>query len=166
MFTPLDSDHPWTVQSLTNPGRPMFLLYDTVHILKNIRNNWYSEATKTLCFPTDWEIDDNNEVSATTTLKSDLAELYKRESNLCNLLKLSKLKANSVAPNNTEKQNVSLVLDVFCDMTSSALKSTRDSTQSMKDTACCIDMILKFWKLVNCKVHLRQSDLRTVTELS
>ena len=31
--------------------RPLFLLYDSVHIIKNIRNNWLSEATQVLKFP-------------------------------------------------------------------------------------------------------------------
>jgi hypothetical protein len=79
--------------------------------------------------------------------------------------KQSTLTEKSLFPNNTERQNVALVLKVFSDMTSSALKTSEFSTQSMQETAECIDIILDFWKLVNCKTpveHIRFRELRRI----
>lgn len=43
-FKKFDTDKPW----LTNDG--LFLLYDFVHLIKNIRNNWITEKTQELVF--------------------------------------------------------------------------------------------------------------------
>jgi hypothetical protein len=50
MFSPLTSDQPWIAQSPVEPTRPLFLMYDPVHLLKNIRNNWITEKSQTLSF--------------------------------------------------------------------------------------------------------------------
>ena len=140
------------IKSLTNPERPLFLIYDPVDIIKSIRNNWITEKTQTLVFPSEWVINDEGVLTA-QCLKSakwsDLKQLKIFEENC--LLRLTTLNARCLAPDNTEKQNVGLVLRIFSDKTSAALKTSHNSTQSMKDTAEFIDLIIKFWKVVNCK---------------
>ena len=141
MFCPISPETPWMVRSATDEDRPMFLLFDPVHLIKNLRNNWITEATKTLLFPTP---------SRHLLAKwAHLEELQQSESQ--SMVKLSKLTRSSVTPSNIEKQNVSLALNVFCEETSSALKSSAHSTEAWKDTATFIDAIVKLWKLLNCK---------------
>ena len=41
MFKPMDPSEPWKVHCPAG-DHPMFLLYDPIHIFKNIRNNWHS----------------------------------------------------------------------------------------------------------------------------
>jgi len=115
MFTPIDIAEPWIVQSLTDATRKMFLVFDPVHITKNIRNNWITEKTKTLRYPLP---DSPDSIMAKW---SDLQELYQAEEKA--MVKLSKLTKPAIAPTSTEKQKVSLALNVFCDQTSCALKT-------------------------------------------
>ena len=46
------SDNNRMNQAFFRMYRPMFLLFNPVHLIKNLRNNWITEATKTLHFPT------------------------------------------------------------------------------------------------------------------
>jgi len=134
-------DDPWVVKSPANQSRPLFLLFDPVHILKNIRNNWMTEKLQTLAFKANGQC---------LTVKWDhLKELFKHECETT--LKLSKLTKASLYPSNLEKQKVSLCLNVFSEQTSSALKTCSKSSEEWKETAAFIDSVLKLWKLWNCK---------------
>ena len=64
---------PW----LTKNG--IYLLFDFVHLLKSIRNNWIAEKTKELAFP------DNGEMK--TAKWEDIVTLYKAEES--NIVKMS-----------------------------------------------------------------------------
>ena len=156
---------PWIVRSPANPRQPIFLLYDSTHILKNIRNNWIKESTQTLAFPV---LGSTGEEKYYACWKN-LDELYRHESE--SMLKLSKLTKAAVNPSNTQKQSVSLALQVFCDETRSALKESTESTSAWKETARFIAQVVTLWKLLNCKspfqsVRLNDPDRAVVYDSS
>lgn len=71
--------HPFGYHSAINyfcQSQPLFLLYDTVHILKNIRNNWINPKNVTFHFP-DFE---NPEIMKSADF-SHIRELYHKEKN-------------------------------------------------------------------------------------
>ena len=133
---------------LTVPGKPwltqdgMFLFFDYVHLLKNIRNNWITEKCSELKF-----YDNGIEMVAKWEI---LKSLYKREKD--EIIKLSKLTEVSVYPKPIERQKVSHCLKFFCDETIAALKTTTylpiDETN---ETVIFLEKILKFWKIVSTK---------------
>ncbi|GFS03697.1 transposable element P transposase [Elysia marginata] len=92
----------------------MFLLYDSVHNLKNIRNNWLTEATQQLSYPTEFQETEEGEIKGTNFVDakwSDLRDPKKHED--ITLFKLSKLTTESLSHTSIQKQNVKLVLNVF-----------------------------------------------------
>ena len=140
-FTPIDETKPWIVKHPGDASHPLFIMYDFVHLLKNLRNNWHTEKMQMLQFSSGTE--------TKYACWSDLVNLYKHESDKS--MKLSKLTKASVYPRKIEKQKVSLVLQVFCDRTSAALISSETSTPSSQNTAELISLFTELWKLVNCK---------------
>ena len=100
------SDKPWRTKD------NIFLLFDYVHLLKNIRNNWITEKSQELVY-----FDDGKQKVARW---DDLKTLHVIESN--NLVKMSKLSDVSVYPKPIERQRVSTCLRVFCNSTVSALE--------------------------------------------
>ena len=131
-------DKPW----LTIDNK--FLLFDFVHIVKNIRNNWMTETTGELNF---------KDADVLRTAKwAHLLQLFRGESENP-LVKLSRLNEKSVMPKHTEKQSVPLCLRVFCDETATALlihSSTKDEP-GINDTAIFIQKVVKLWKILNVK---------------
>ena len=124
------NDYPWQGCDST------FLLYDYVHLLKCIRNNWLTEKCGQLEF---------------------------HQSEVGNLLRLSKLTYNAVFPTPIEKQNVVFCLQVFCDETIAALECFSHSQDlSAEGTILFLKLVVKFWKIVN--VHCKGMDLRVNDE--
>lgn len=130
------------------PQRPwqtetgMFLFFDYVHLLKNIRNNWLTEATCELTFL-------DGGVQKTAKWRH-LVDLYKCESE--HLLKLSDLDEVSVSPKPVERQRVSTCLKVFSEKTKSALLNHPQMQQAgVQDTALFIEKVLAWWKILNVK---------------
>ena len=116
---PLDEDRPW------------FLLYDTVHLLKCIRNNWISEKSQIISF-------DNSTFGSF----SDVRSLYDAEKD--SILKTTPLTAVSVNPSKLQLQSVGNALKVFNDKVVAAL-----SVQNKVDTAHFVRQVVEWWKLVN-----------------
>ena len=108
----------------TVPNKPwecvhgFFLLFDFVHLIKNIRNNWLTEKTGEISFQSDNQ--------SYTAKWSDLLNLYNLEHDLTSknscIRGLSKLTDVAVRPKPVERQRVSTCLRVFCDETHAALK--------------------------------------------
>ncbi|GFN85502.1 traf-interacting protein [Plakobranchus ocellatus] len=80
----------------------------------------------------------------------DITDLHDHESNT--LVKLSKLTKASVCPSSIEKQKVSLVMNIFNEHTSSALRSSEKSCPSWCDTEDFIDSVIQLWKTLNCQL--------------
>ena len=112
LFPGWSKDSPYQVKSPSS-GSPLFLLFDPVHLLKNVRNNWITEKTQTLEFPPNGARRQARNVARW----SDIRDLYKLEADRD--ARLSKITKATVYPSSMEKQKVSLVLNVFCDSTSS-----------------------------------------------
>lgn len=125
---PLDSQRAW------------YLLYDTVHILKCIRNNWLTEKCQKLSL-------DNQTVGSF----SDVRELYKEEKN--NILKTTPLTQTAVNPSRLQLQNVQHVLRVFNDKVVAALR-----LKGASETANFIQQVLDWWNIVN--VSAKGQDVR------
>ncbi|VEN51583.1 unnamed protein product, partial [Callosobruchus maculatus] len=81
-----------------SPDYPTFLMFDTVHLLKNIRNNWLNlkNITKTFIFP---DFDNNKLVRKANFV--DIRNFYKLDANL--LVKAApKLNYKTVYPSSIE----------------------------------------------------------------
>ena len=120
--------------------RVWFLLFDSVHLLKCIRNNWISEKSKTLTF------DDK-----TYGKFSDVQELYESEKD--SFLKTTTLNYSSVYPSRLQLQNVKHVMNVFSDKVVSSLRM-----QGKHETAEFMNQVLTWWKVMN--VCGKNEDLR------
>ena len=117
----------------------VFLLFDTVHLLKSIRNNWLTEKTQELKYY------ENGNIKVAKW--NDLKNLHEHEKHL---FKLSKLNDTSVAPKPIERQNVSTCLKVFCYETYSALK-TYELGDDVDGTLSFLSKFIKFFNIVNVK---------------
>ena len=113
----------------SRPPRPLFLLFDPVHIFKNIRNSWITERTQTIKF--------DHQDKICIARWSDLKSMQEYE--VTSLLKLSSLTRQSINPTNIEKQKVGLALNEF----SAALETSSISNNSMTNTAAFIDLAVK-----------------------
>ena len=92
----------------------LYLLYDYVHLLKCVRNNWLTEENGELQY--EWN---GEKMIAKWNI---LRHLYHLESTNP-LVKLSKLSEKSVFPKPIERQNVNLCLNVFSYETIAALET-------------------------------------------
>ena len=139
----VENGNPWQGRDST------FLLFDYVHLLKCIRNNWITEK----CGQLELELEGNSYLAKW----DDLKKLHQSE--VGNLLRLSKLTHNAVYTTPVEKQNVVLCLQVFCDETIAALEGFSQSQGLRTEgTILFLKLIVKFWKMVN--VHSKGLDVR------
>ena len=100
---PTVEDKPW----LTQDG--IFLLFDYVHLIKSVRNNWITETTQELEF----------KHRKSVARWKDLIDLFELEKD--NVAKLSSLTQVAVYPKPIERQKMSTCLKVFNHKTSAAL---------------------------------------------
>lgn len=132
----------------TIPGEPWltvdgkYLLFDFVHLLKNIRNLWLTEKNGELIFF------DNG---LTKVAKwAHLKKLFDLENE--SLVKLSDLNEVSVFPKPIERQRVSTCLRIFSEKTHQALLTHPLLNQEeVRDTADFIYKVLSWWKILNVK---------------
>ena len=97
-FNMFDLEKPW--KTVNN----VYLLFDHVHLMKSIHNNWISEKLQELSY-------DNGQTAKWEHIKT----LYEKEKNA--VVKLSKLTKTAVSSKPIECQNVLLCLKVFCNKT-------------------------------------------------
>ncbi|XP_047123276.1 uncharacterized protein LOC124806427 isoform X1 [Hydra vulgaris] len=129
-----------------------YLLNDTVHILKCIQNNWITEKLQCLKYRL---LNDNDTVRLAEW--KFIIQLHAADSGI---FKLSPLTQKAVSPKPIERQNVGLVLKVFCDETVAAL---RVKFPEAEDTALFIETVVKWWLIVNSKakgLDIRLNDIR------
>lgn len=97
---------------------PLFFLFDSVHILKCIRNNWLGQKDERKCmmFPK-FCYNGNHELDNIQSAPfSSLHKLYALESQ--SLVKYCyKLTSKALSPTTFERQNVNLVLQIFNEYT-------------------------------------------------
>lgn len=120
--------------------RIWYLLFDTVHLLKCIRNNWITEKTQKISL-------DKKSIASF----SDVKDLYNAEKD--NILKTTPLTYSAICPSKLQLQNVQHVLKIFNDRVVAAL-----TLQGAAETASFVTYILNWWKTVN--VNAKGRDVR------
>lgn len=126
-------------EHLLDSQRDWFLLFDTVHLLKCIRNNWITEKTKTL------------KLSHLRAEFDQVIEVYNAEKG--SILKTTTLTQAAVRPSKLQLQNVQHVLKVFSEKVVAALR-----LKKFDATADFIQTVLNWWNTVN--VDRKGQDIR------
>ena len=143
----------------SNTDRPLFFLFDSVHIFKCVRNNWLNQKNteKNMIFPNfDLNCKYKNFTSICKAPFTTLYELHKLEIN--HVLKYSyNLSLKALYPSNFERQNVKLVMQIFNDYVSTSLKTLGDKINltNSKDVALFIDIITRWWEIMNVKTPFK-----------
>ncbi|XP_055928711.1 uncharacterized protein LOC129959843 [Argiope bruennichi] len=136
-----------------NKERPLFFMIDTVHLLKNIRNNWINQKNVDKCmfYPNFKETTSEKNSQQDSSFKT-LKLLYETEKN--NIVKYAyNLSLKALEPNNLEKQNVKLVLKIFNKFIPESLMNLGEKYEfpHYKETAEYIRIINRWWDIVNVK---------------
>ena len=137
---------------LGGPGRvvldgiEVFLLYDFVHIMKNLRNNWITDKLQELSF-----VEDGVEYLACW---KDIQALYEADNR--SSLRLTKLTHTSVFPKPLQRQSVPLVCQVF----HAALKALKNTVNPQQGTIRFITMVTNWFKMMNVKDKFGAINLR------
>lgn len=144
MFYQLTGSH----QSFRFPNasllrQDIFVLFDHVHIFKNIRNNWINLKNFDLTFVYP---DFNDHSKQKKASFNHLRKQYTDESKL-QIRQAYKLCHKSLYPGNLDRQKVYLVDNIFHDSTISALQRK----ENHKETAEFLEIIRKWWSIVNVK---------------
>ena len=167
LFKLFSRDRNTLTPSVSHPNDPnlkLFVLFDFVHIIKSIRNNWLNlkDYDHTFTYPNPLifpNFDDVNKIRAARF--QDIRLLYKDEQS--SLIKQAhRLTSKACWPTMLERQNVNLALKVFDTSTYAALtifNTTHSSSQSQ--TPEFLDIIIKVWKIFNINTthkHIRLND--------
>ena len=146
------SDLPPYIKNPFDNTQKLFLLFDAVHILKGLRNNWINlkNYKKTFSFPllTPLGPDENK------LLRASFAELEQIYINVmeCILKKAPALSWKALHPHALERQSVSLALKVFTQTNVAALKHFGPADATMENwegTSTFIAMVCKWWDIIN-----------------
>ena len=147
-----------TYHALGGPGRAylpalgihVYLVYDFVHIFKNVHNNWITEPSKELTFSVD-----GNEYVAKW---ADILRLY--EDDKQTPIRLTKLTYSSVHPKPLQCQSVPLVYQVFDEKVYAALEALDTNLHFSRGTMIFINIICKWYKMMNVKSKFSSIALR------
>ena len=135
--------------SIPNPydcQSPLFIMFDTVHLFKCIRNNWFNEKMQCLLFPS-FNNFQERKLAQLNTIKT----LYMSESN--SLVKLApSLNQKVLFPSSFERQNVKLVTGLFNEKVVAALTLLHPSEDGLIEF---LNIINKWWNIVNVKTFLK-----------
>lgn len=134
----------------------IYLLFDFVHLMKNIRNNWITEKNQQLAF----SINGIQKIAKWEHIQN----LHRLETvgDSPQHVKMSKLTNISVYPKPIERQKVKFCMQVFCETTIAALQTHPDLTD-IQDTAMFMSKVLEFWNIVNTKSPFSDVRLRDET---
>ncbi|KAF2880149.1 hypothetical protein ILUMI_26012 [Ignelater luminosus] len=139
-------------------NKPLYFVIDTVHILKNVRNNWLNKRNQDFKYPNF----SNMEISETASFEA-LKEMHASEST--SLLKYGfNLSLKTLYPSNLERQNVKLAVNIFNSSISIVLKELgpRKHFKNWEGTANFIEIISRWWDIVNVKTPLNGQRLRNI----
>ncbi|XP_035206112.1 uncharacterized protein LOC118181147 [Stegodyphus dumicola] len=147
-------------QNPYEPHRPLFFVIDPVHLLKCIRNNWIGQKNDGLFmyFPK-FNAVGSEEFNAASF--NTIRKLHDLEFD--SLIKYGYgLTLKALWPSNLERQNVKLVLQVFNNWVITALTElgNKHNLDSYESTANYIDIIYKWWCIVNTKTPLKGKRLK------
>ncbi|KAH7945961.1 hypothetical protein HPB49_018027 [Dermacentor silvarum] len=144
------------------PSRPLFFVIDPVHILKCIRNNWINQKNDQICFYFPEIQGDTPESERMQTASfATIRDLHSKECD--QLLKYGYgLSRKALYPSSLERQDVKLALQIFNDYLPEALRAlgAKHNLFSIEATATFVEIILKWWKIVNVKTPWKGERLR------
>lgn len=121
-------------------GRVIRLIFDTIHIFKNFRNNWINkkDSEKSFFYP---KFEDFSIIQQACF--QDLRDLHNSEK--FKMIKTApKLNTKTLFPSRFDRQRVPLVLNLIHPTTIAALK-----TEEWNDTAEFLEIIQKWFNIVN-----------------
>jgi len=136
---------------------PVFLIFDPVHDIKNVYNNFLSRKIFN-CPPFVGNLPNGCKAKF-----QDVVDLYNMEATM-SLKKAHRLSPATLDPKSIEKTSVKLATAVFCESTRDALQFY--ATNEGKDwsgTANFISMILKLWNVLNVKTSFKGKHKRNYT---
>ena len=146
---------------MKNPvdANTIYFLFDSVHLLKSVRNNWINlkNYIKTFTFP---DIDDNSVILHASF--NHLETMYNLESN-STLKQAYRLTYKALHPHSIERQNVRLALKLFDDTTAKALLNLGPNNTDLVNwhgTSKFISTIIKLWDMLNIKSYNKGLRLR------
>ena len=142
------SDSPYYFVHPTNPNQKIYLFFDSVHLMKNIRNNLLNG--KKFVFPAFAFQQDGINVScpAGYITWGGIHKVYDIDARLkANLRKAPKLTYKALHPGN-KKQSVPLALALIEDTTIAAVKSY---FPNRKDMSSFLEIFNKWWLISNSK---------------
>ena len=145
---------------ITNPltQQPIFLIFDPVHDLKNVYNNF--QARKYFECPALHR----NLPNGCNANFNDIVQLYDLESTM-SLKKAHRLSAASLNPKSIEKTSVKLATSVISESTRDALRyyALHDNKASWSGTADFLALIIKLWNVMNVKTSTKGKHKRDYT---
>ena len=160
------------VPSMKNPvnDKTIVFLFDSVHLLKSVRNNWINlkNYLKTFTFP---DIDDNSVILHASFIH--LETMYNLEAD-STLKQAYRLTIKALHPHSIERQNVRLALKIFDDTTAKALLNLGPKHTNLLNwlgTSKFISTIIKLWDMLNVKsynkgLRLRKEDANVFDNVS
>jgi len=139
-------------------GQPVFLIFDPVHTMKNVYNNFQSRKqfecpAMALNLP-----------NGCTADFSHIVDLFQLESTM-SLKKAHRLTPATLQPRSIEKTSVKLAVSVFCESTRDALQyyATHEDRPAWATTADFITLLLKLWNILNVKTKTKGKHKRDYT---
>ncbi|XP_049269019.1 uncharacterized protein LOC119382267 [Rhipicephalus sanguineus] len=145
-----------------DPKRPLFFIIDPVHILKCVRNNWIRQRNHKQCFYfPEFEQRATSERRMISASFGTIVDIYNIE--VGQLLRHAyTLSRKALFPTDIEKQNVKLALQVLNETVPPALREigNKHNLYHVEGTAMFIEIITKWWKVVNVKTPSKGARLR------
>jgi hypothetical protein len=139
------------IQNPKYNDKNIFLMHDTVHILKCVWRNWINQKDdeQTLTYPSAKGLLSNTEDAQdnqpVTAYFSHIRQIYFAEQK--DLVKVAPtLNYKAIYPSSFDRQNVRLALSIFSEYNLAALR-----INEKYDTADFIEIILHWWHIVNVK---------------
>ena len=137
--------------------RPLFFIFDSVRILKCIRNNWLNLKSYDKCFALPHFLLDDISTKPSITRHAIasfnfLKQLHNTECE--SLIKFAyRLSYKALNPSTFERQNVKLALQILNNFTAEALMILGEKLKIpfYSDTQAFIKIIVTWWNIVNVK---------------
>lgn len=138
-----------------DPDETLYLLFDTVHIFKSVRNNWLNQKGP---FYQKFIYPNPNKHSEQFSAKiQDLKTIYEQEK--CLTIKQAPALSEKVLyPNAFERQNVKFAVRLFDEKNITTLKTFK--SESCHQTAVFLEYINQWWQIVNVKTPTKGRNKR------